>query len=134
VSWRDKLPELPRGWYWLRYDPCRHLVLLRCVHGMWAWLDPDGLVKVPAEAVDAIHRGLEAAVERGMVGEVMPQLAQFYLQRDASPPRIAWRCDVLSWPVSHTSTRITWRAMRGLSLGVADAPSWSQATGRMVVW
>lgn len=115
------------GWYWLRYDPYRHLVLLRSVHGMWAWLDRDGLHGVPIEAVEAMHRGLEAAVARGMVGEVMLQLGHYFLQHDSLRPRMVWTCDVLSWPISHTATRITWRAGRRLPLRAGDGPNWAGA-------
>lgn len=70
MSHLDGLPELPRGWYWLRYDARTHLVLLRCVHGMWCWCSPDMAALREPTVLEAFHRGLEQAVLDGVRGEI----------------------------------------------------------------
>lgn len=64
------LPELPRGWYWLRYDPHTHLVLLRCVHGLWCWISREMAALDNPAVLRAFHRGLNRAVLDDVRGEV----------------------------------------------------------------
>lgn len=69
MNWRARLPKLPRGWYWLRYDARTHLVLLRCIHGLWCWVSRELPSLDDPLVLDAFHRGLERGVADGVRGE-----------------------------------------------------------------
>lgn len=66
MSWRARLPRLPRGWSWVRLDVVYHQVLVHNCAGLWFWMDRDAAES--AEDAPLLHDILRRAKAEGLRG------------------------------------------------------------------